>query len=331
MAKEDSFKETFRRVRAESGLNILRILATALAAITMAVVSSRLTTVVNSLILTGMVSVGSALVNEFYRTVLTVGAERTKTVVAPIINVEERHHKDGSEDETQVLPAQTDGGEPATATVDGATATQVMEKTATAEAGASSAGPTEGAPPEDPAVGAEHPKRADVHGRSKWAIVWNKVRHNQVFQMSLVFAVVSLITLGISYSMSSGAGGTEIKVNRTEVSQSLSEEDKQKLVNQAVDAAKGTVDKSTKDSEHSTEKQTETGEVDLNDLNETERFLEGQINELRNENAGLQATVGQLQESLANESAKVNELLQRLEALEQNPPQTPEGFNAPVP
>lgn len=348
--KRDSFKETFKRVRAESGLNILRILATALAAVTMAVISSRLTTVMNSLILTGVVSIGSALVNEFYRTVLTVGAERTKTVVAPIIGAEEAHkHAAASEDETQVLPAvqetsqttQVHRAEPvgvgtratgttqttATESSVGETGARETAVSGTAVSGTGASGAGAAATTSE----ASEPQR-EV---SKAKMIWERMRHNQVVQMSLIFAIVSLITLGVSYTMAAKAGGTEVKVNRTEISQSLSEEDKQALVDRAVDAAKG---KGGQDVEGDTgtqpdpNEQTETDQptVNMDDLDSTEQMLEAQITELQNENAALQGTIADLQNALAAESAKTDELLRRLEALEQAMNQQPDAFDSPT-
>lgn len=339
--KRDSFKETFKRVRAESGLNILRILATALAAVTMAVISSRLTTVMNSLILTGVVSIGSALVNEFYRTVLTVGAERTKTVVAPIIGAEEAHkHAAASEDETQVLPAvqetsQTTQVHQADPVGVGTRATETAETTATkstvGETGARETAVSGTAASAAATSEASEPQ----HEVSKAKMIWERMRHNQVVQMSLIFAIVSLITLGVSYTMAAKAGGTEVKVNRTEISQSLSEEDKQALVDRAVDAAKGKGGQDVegdKGTQPDPNEQTETDQptVNLDDLDSTEQMLEAQITELQNENAALQGTIADLQNALAAESAKTDELLRRLEALEQAMNQQPDTFDSPT-
>lgn len=354
--KRDSFKETFKRVRAESGLNILRILATALAAVTMAVISSRLTTVMNSLILTGVVSIGSALVNEFYRTVLTVGAERTKTVVAPIIGAEEAHkHAAASEDETQVLPAvqetsQTTQVHQADPVGVGTRATETAETTATkstvgetgaretAVSGTAASGTVAsgaGASGTAAAAAATSEASEPQHEVSKAKMIWERMRHNQVVQMSLIFAIVSLITLGVSYTMAAKAGGTEVKVNRTEISQSLSEEDKQALVDRAVDAAKGKGGQDVegdKGTQPDPNEQTETDQptVNLDDLDSTEQMLEAQITELQNENAALQGTIADLQNALAAESAKTDELLRRLEALEQAMNQQPDTFDSPT-
>ena len=295
MAK-GAFVETFRKVREESGLTILKMMATALAAVTMAVVSSRLTTVVNSLILTALVSVGSALVNEFYRTVLTVGAERTKTVVAPIIGAESSEGGD-----TSRTPSADDVAHEATSPA--ATSSEPLTAVVSSES------PSEGHPSPE----ADSDVTAPVNGqdaassRSKWGLFWHRVRHNQVIQMSLIFAVVSLITLGVSYTVAAKAGGTEINVHETHVSQSLSEEDRE-LLEQAAKGSQG----EEKEQETTT---TETPEAPK-DPTDTDAAIEQQIQQLQAENSALQDTIAGLQDALNAETAKVDSLMSRVDALE---------------
>lgn len=302
MAK-GAFIETFKKVRQESGLTILKMLATALAAITMAVVSSRLTTVVNSLILTGLVSVGSALVNEFYRTVLTVGAERTRTVVAPIIGVE------GGEDRVQPQPAEeADGSTPDDAAPAPASPKSTSSETVAAATSDEGASETHLAPEGGSEVDVPEGGEGAGSQPNKWALFWYRVRHNQVIQMSLIFAVVSLITLGVSYTVAAKAGGTEINVHETHVSQSLSEEDRE-LLEQAAKGSEG------EDKEVATTETPETPETPT-DPTDSDADLEQQIQDLQAENSALQETIAGLQDALNNETSKVDSLISRVEALE---------------
>lgn len=293
MAK-GSFSTTFRRVRAESGLNLLKILATALAAVTMAVISSRLTTVVNSLLLTGLVSVGSALVNEFYRTVLTVGAESTKKVVAPIIHVDE----DGNVASVEEAPGKdTAKGEPSKSAAGEATDAQETTRTETV------AVKTAPEAPETP----KQPKKSEppVEG-GKWALLWYRIRHNQVIQMSLVFAVVSLITLGVSYTMAARAGATEINVHQTHVtSQSLDGDEKEALLREAIEAAKS--------EESPTEEQ---GSVQEEPREYDAHQMEQQLNAVLAENEALAGQISELQNALNSQQALINDLQARLDALD---------------
>lgn len=87
-ANESSLREKFKEIVKEgSGLTFLKILVTALTAVSMSLLSANLTGVINSLILVALVSVGTAIVSEFYRILLSVTSLGAKKVVAPVIQV----------------------------------------------------------------------------------------------------------------------------------------------------------------------------------------------------------------------------------------------------
>lgn len=328
------FKETFKRVRAESGLTLLKIMATALAAVTIAVISSRLTSVMNSLMLTFVISISSALINEFYRTVLTVGAEGTKAVVAPILGADGEHSHSAttatgtpaeaaaagtSTTQTVVAAAPTETAvQPAATSVEAATESADVDAPSDVKDVAAPSDETPTAEENDAeARGEDGKKRPVLLTKHFWARLWDSVRHNQVVQMSILFAVVSLITLGISYSMAAGAGTTEITVNKTETTtESLTDEERQELLAEAIEASKqdGLVD--------GEDPSTMTPE-------ELDTELLEDLSELRAENSQLNDAVASLQGTLQQQQAQIADLMARLEALESGGMQ-PDAFDTPT-
>lgn len=74
-----------RIIKDGSSLSLIRVIGTALTAVSMALISSRLTTIVNSFVLVGVVSIGTAILSEFYRIILSITSLGAKKVVAPVI------------------------------------------------------------------------------------------------------------------------------------------------------------------------------------------------------------------------------------------------------
>lgn len=84
--------KTFKKVVKEgSNWSSIRVVGTALTAITMALVASKLTNFVSSLALVGMLSVGTALFSEVYRILLSFTTLSAKKVVAPVFKVEKKN------------------------------------------------------------------------------------------------------------------------------------------------------------------------------------------------------------------------------------------------
>lgn len=80
--KKSTVKEI---VKDGTGLGFLKVLGTALTAVSMAVISAKITGFVNSLMLVAILSIGTALVNEFYRIILSFTSLGAKKIVAPVL------------------------------------------------------------------------------------------------------------------------------------------------------------------------------------------------------------------------------------------------------
>lgn len=78
---KNEIKNNFKKLKKDSTLSYTRIIATALTAITMAYISSRLTSFINSLILVSIISIGTAVLSEVYRICFGVVAESTKKII----------------------------------------------------------------------------------------------------------------------------------------------------------------------------------------------------------------------------------------------------------
>lgn len=74
-----------RIIKDGSSLSLIRVIGTALTAVSMALISSRLTTIVNSFVLVGVISIGTAILSEFYRVVLSITSLGAKRVVVPVL------------------------------------------------------------------------------------------------------------------------------------------------------------------------------------------------------------------------------------------------------
>lgn len=184
-------KSAVKDAREQSALSWPRIIGTALAAVTMTLISTRLSSVFGALLLTAIISIGSALAAEFYRVVLTVTAEGTKKVIVPaILDVESADEANDGE-------------------------TEIIDMEAVEEAEPS----------------AEDQVDEQVHKRSR--------NPNQLVALALVFGLVSLFTIGVSYSVARSQGG-DIYNNTTIENpvQKLTDEQTQKLVDLATQASK---------------------------------------------------------------------------------------------
>lgn len=74
-------KHKVKKIRKEGGITTLKVIATALTAVTMAVLSSQLTGYVNSLVLVGLVSIGTAVFSEAYRIILSLTTMKAQEVL----------------------------------------------------------------------------------------------------------------------------------------------------------------------------------------------------------------------------------------------------------
>lgn len=90
-------------LKEDSTLSILKISATALTAVSMALISTRLTSVFNSLVLVAIVSALSAIVSEFYRVILSVTTLGAQKVIATRFQV----NSDGTTTEIPIITPAT--------------------------------------------------------------------------------------------------------------------------------------------------------------------------------------------------------------------------------
>ena len=282
--KRHRLRNAWKSLSEQSRLSVPQLIATALAAITMAVVSSRLTSFSSSILIVGLISVVSALSSEFYRIVVTASAEKTKEVVAPVIGVATSRSTGNDTtvvalDETVVAP-KTDGEGVA------------------------------GADGEDRGGHADEDDHAGAGTHEKARPVASALLHNQVVQMSFVFLLVALITVGVSYMVARAQGGDEFNTYTT-VEQTLSDEEKQALVDEAAQKAQAEASQQQDSQEDQTPEVTEPQPGE-----EQDQDLAAQVEALQRENAALQDALDSLSANLAAEQDQISDLLARLEALE---------------
>lgn len=238
-----------KRARGESGLSWPRVIATALAAVTMAVISTRLTSVFNTLMLTGLISIGSALAAEFYRVVIKLTAEGTKKVV----------HEVARQTDESLSPAEEDSEADST----------LLDQDG----------------PDD--------QPSETKSSS------TTLRGSQFVQLALVFGLVSLLTVGVSYLVARAQGGDVH--NYTTIQrplESLSDEEKQALIDIAVEAAKD-------------------NDGGLTGFQQQIATLQSQVDDLTSSNTELLATITDIREQIGTSEAKNLELETQIKQLEE--------------
>lgn len=359
-------RNAWRSMRAQSKLSLPQVMATSLAAITMAIVSARLTSFSSSLLIVGVISAISAFASEFYRIVITASAETTKKAVAPILEGEllaGDHHESGQAEDAadstagaqtasetavgaqtasdatvvRVAPAgdlafggEGDEGKPSRPSAAGArlvagsadeTAVGAGVAGSAGAAGSGGSGGSEGATGAASVAGAggAHTRVAVEEPRRKHPFV-HALMHNQLLQMSIIFLVVALMTVGVSYAVARAQGKTEINNSYTTVQQSLSEEDKQRIAEEAAEKARQDAAKGG----------TETP-AELTEETPTDESLQTQLDNLKAENESLQTSITDLTAELEAEKARTDDLSARLAALEQQGvTQTPSTETTPT-
>lgn len=292
MAKH-RIRKAWRSMRAQSRLTVAQVSATSLAAITMAIVSARLTSFSSSILIVGVISAISAMASEFYRIVITASAEGTKKAVAPILEGE--IHGTSSEGEKD---------DPAEENVDDA-ASDPGETSSTQN-------------DEDEAEESKGKSTEGVEGdRKRWRPLLNALLHNQLLQMSVIFLIVALITVGVSYGVARAQGKTEINNNYTTVEQTLTEEEKQEILDQATQAAKEEAAQTGSGQANKDGSNTDQPSTDQPEDTTTENEgLQAEIDALRAENEGLRTSVETLTAQLEAEKVRTDDLATRLAALE---------------
>ena len=310
--KKRGIRQAVKDAAKESGISVLKILAAAAAAVTMALISSRLTSIFNSLMLVAVVSVTSALVGEFYRIFFSVAAQGTKKVakevIVPIV------HPDGESDEVDLTETTVIGStglddtvvEDAVTVEDTAQGEVISADLTTEDTGGDGG---EGKGPGDLSSSPEETKDSRRQARRKRQK--NALRSNQFVQLSLVFGVVSLITVGVVYAVARSQGKTDITYNYTTVQKNpveqLTPEQQQALVDMAVAATNAETEESEQDG--STTEQPD-------DVASQLEILETEVADLTQQNQDLQATIDALTANLNSETEKTSALEERLQVLE---------------
>jgi len=77
-------KILFKKIKKDSTLSPIRITATALAAISMSLLSSYLTSLFSTFIIAGILSITTALIVEAYRIIIFLTADNTKKIIKPL-------------------------------------------------------------------------------------------------------------------------------------------------------------------------------------------------------------------------------------------------------
>lgn len=227
---KDKFKEI---VKEGSGLTFLKVLVTALTAVSMSLLSANLTGVINSLILVALVSVGTAIVSEFYRILLSVTSLGAKKVVAPVIQV--KTMKEGNTvrtitEEVVVLDESLNNEE-----LDSEVEELEEFNNEKAEKG-----------------NRIHQLEQEVvdtgKGRSKLVVAKIHQRFVEYFKKNpfmkfiALFSGIAILTIGTSYFVSENNQNTDnifTTVYKTEETQStLSDEEKQEIIDEAVKQAR---------------------------------------------------------------------------------------------
>ena len=312
--------EIVERARSQTRLSWLQMFATALAAISMAVISSQITNAFNSILAVGLVSMVSAMVGEFWRFTVTVGAESAKQIVEPVLPTKadedtEGKKKKGEEtevfstvdknDEVQVTREAdiTFLGDGRTVQTEESTRIDLFPEEGTNEESLIVPPPPGGKAASQAKVQSKSPAQQEEKPRGKWGTFWYVVMHSQALQMSLLFAIIGLVTIGISYSVAKAQGGNEYHI--TNVQEQLSDEQKDAIVDAAIEAAR--------------QQQLQGEGTDSSDSTDTAPTgsVEEQIAQLTAENTTLQESVNSLSAQLADQQAANDSLLARLTALEQ--------------
>ena len=322
--EKSSLKEAYRSARAESAISARRLIATAAAAVTMALVSSRLTSVLNSLILVAVVSIGSALVSEFYRVLLSVTAEGTKKVaettkraIDPLVSL---GHSDDAPTEVIDLPdvEETKVQEGLPVQVAGTDSDDVLTGDADQGSDKHATGPGEHETPEEPDSFESQKSRGLSHAKSA-------IKTNPFVQLSLLFGVVALLTVGVSYAVASSQGKTDITYNyssfRKDPLDELTTSQKQDLVElvKNLNTSQGEEppeEGSTEDvpdgSESDSSTDTEPPKTALEEL----AAVQDELADLTAQNQDFVAVIDDLKSQLASETSKTDELQQRIDELE---------------
>lgn len=276
------------------GLSVLKISATALTAISMALISSRLTGLVNSLILVGMVSVGTAMMSEFYRIILSLTSVGAKKVVLPVMKV----NADGTTSKTVINMETTVTDNVADALKDSSSSPTIQEN--------------------DSSLIDKISENNQKDGEKFVKTSFNPVRsikgyleRNPQMKTALLFTLMATLTIGVNYYVTTH-NQVEPSVQHTVVhttnKEELSDSEKEEIIDSAVDKAKNTIPASPPTVIISPAPEDNSDDEINNQQTATDEQLQTQIEELRVQNQQLQERLDALEAKDAESTVPVDNL-----------------------
>lgn len=220
--KREIIKNT---IKEDSGLSFIKVCITVLTAVSMALISSKLTGFVNSLMLVALVSIGSAVMTEFYRIVLSLTSISAKKVVLPVT----KFNPDGTTKEIQIESTQNE---------------YELTNKETKETSLNSAQDND-KDKSSTIITTNDKNHSQTQDDSKTVIqsVKNYFQRSPMMKMALLFTVISLLTIGANYFITThnekGATveHTSTTVHKTEAER-LSDQEKEDIINSAVNESK---------------------------------------------------------------------------------------------
>lgn len=278
------------------GLSFLKIAATALTAISMALISSRLTGFVNSLILVGLVSVGSAMMGEFYRVLLSLTSVGAKKVVLPVVKI----NPDGTASKIKIFATEKVSEKLAE---NQSTFKKSSEKVETSKNVSESV-----LKDSSNEKNIDYDETETIEGESKkdsWLARFAPVvglrryfKRAPQMRMVLLFTVISAATIGINYLIVSNSNAEPpvqyTTIHNSTKTEQISDLEKDEIVDEAVEKAKSSIPVSSPTVIVSPLPTDDGDETDTRQ-DEADRSLQEQIEELKAQNAELQERLEQLE------------------------------------
>lgn len=279
---------TIKRIVKNNSLSLLTIAGTAATAVSMSVISSHLTGTINSLILVAVVSVGTALLNEIYRIILSITTLGAKKVIEPVIHLETIPPK-----KPNTTP------EPITTTIK-INETPQKEQT---------------------------PQPKEYTGTNKIKKIFYKIKkyfHERPFmKLVLIFSTFSIITISI-FNILSDDNNTDIEyktIHQTN-EETISEETKNEIIQQIITELNNnqTNQENTETIPEETQTipdETENLKTEIENLKETINNLQNETDELKNNSENNNnGTETNQQQNNSNNDNNNTELENRINSLE---------------
>lgn len=293
------FRQAVQKAHSARSLSVVQIVATALAAITMAFISTRVTNAFNSIIAVGVISVLSALVAEFWRFTIRVGAESASIIAAETLEHKGDPNEDADADE-DAEPAQDE-------------AAHQNEDAA-------------GRAPEEPVPEGSDKPKTPSSAKQFWAAAWASTP----VRLAALFLLMGSLTVGVSYAVARSQGKSDTNITNVSPVQHLSEEERQEILDAAAIIAQQQAQDGDGDQGSSETPDGATGgdsaeSPDKPADSEAIARLTELLEQQREQSEQLQQQLTDLQEQNASLQAQIDDLKAQLGL----PPNTPEQ-NAPV-